>query len=159
MATNNSNKDGLKKPDAPVEPVAPDSKSKDSKSKKNESKYNPTVLRELVKSGANAKTIMEKMDIVHKQVLKHWLLRLSTTDRTDYEIPGLYDVNQRQAFVNSKGEIRFHMKNINFSDMELKPDDEFEVVVKNNQIILTKIAVGSKNPSAAAVKNIDEKNE
>ena len=92
-------------------------KSSDSsvdKVKKQESKYDANVLRDLIRNGKTASEIMLAMDIGHKQILKHHVLKLIATDKEFYEVPGLYDKNRRKAFVNSRGEIRMRMPNIDF---------------------------------------------
>ena len=111
-------------------------KSSDStvdKVKKQESKYDANVLRDLIRNGKTASEIMLAMDIGHKQILKHHVLKLIATDKEFYEVPGLYDKNRRKAFVNSRGEIRLRMTNIDFKGMPLKPETEFDVVVEDNK--------------------------
>src|SRR5574344_107621 len=113
-------------------------KSSDSrvdKVKKQESKYDANVLRDLIRNGKTASEIMLAMDIGHKQILKHHVLKLIATDKEFYEVPGLYDKNRRKAFVNSRGEIRLRMSNIDFKGMPLTPEAEFDVVVEDNKII------------------------
>ena len=117
-------------------------KSSDStvdKVKKQESKYDANVLRDLIRNGKTASEIMLAMDIGHKQILKHHVLKLIATDKEFYEVPGLYDKNRRKAFVNSRGEIRLRMPNIDFKGMSLEPDTEFDVVVEDDKIILIRI--------------------
>ena len=93
-------------------------KSSDStgdKVKKQESKYDANVLRDLIRNGKTASEIMLAMGISHKQILKHHILKLIATDKEFYEVPGLYDKNRRKAFVNSRGEIRLRMPNIDLA--------------------------------------------
>lgn len=137
----------VKKPELPVTTEIP------KKSKKIASKYDPVKLRRLIKEGKNASAIMAEMEISHKQVLKHHLLRLIDTDNCYYKIPGLYDQNLRKAFVNSKGEIRLRMVNIDFGAMPLTVDTEFDVEVIGNKIILTNLSMecnGDANDAAVA---------
>ena len=44
--------------------------------KRPESKYNASLLRECIREGLDAKSIMEKMNITHKPTLKHFVLKL-----------------------------------------------------------------------------------
>ena len=111
------------------------------KGKKPESKYDPALLRQLVKEGKAAKQIMEAMGINHKQILKHHLMKLCATDKTFYEIPGLYERNNRKAFVNAQGEIRIKQRLVDFGNMVLTPETEFDVVVEGNRIILINLSM------------------
>ena len=111
------------------------------KGKKPESKYDPAVLRNLVKEGKTAKQIMEAMGINHKQILKHHLMKLCATDKTFYEVPGLYERNNRKAFVNAQGEIRIKQRLVDFGSMVLTPETEFDVVVEGNKIILINLSM------------------
>ena len=126
-------------------------KSSDSrvdKVKKQESKYDANVLRDLIRNGKTASEIMLAMGICHKQILKHHVLKLIATDKEFYEVPGLYDKNRRKAFVNSHGEIRLRMSNIDFKGMSLEPDTEFDVVVEDDKIILIRIVAEPKLDSS-----------
>ena len=111
------------------------------KGKKPESKYDPALLRTLVKEGKTAKQIMEEMGIGHKQILKHHLMKLCATDKTFYEVPGLYERNNRKAFVNAQGEIRIKQRLVDFGSMVLTPETEFDVVVEGNKIILINLSM------------------
>ena len=111
------------------------------KGKKPESKYDPALLRQLVKEGKTAKQIMEAMGINHKQILKHHLMKLCATDKTFYEVPGLYERNNRKAFVNAQGEIRIKQRLVDFGSMVLTPETEFDVVVEGNRIILINLSM------------------
>ena len=111
------------------------------KVKKPESKYDPALLRTLVKEGKTAKQIMEAMGINHKQILKHHLMKLCATDKTFYEVPGLYERNNRKAFVNAQGEIRIKQRLVDFGSMVLTPETEFDVVVEGNRIILINLSM------------------
>ena len=111
------------------------------KGKKPESKYDPAVLRNLVKEGKTAKQIMDAMGIGHKQILKHHLMKLCATDKTFYEVPGLYERNNRKAFVNAQGEIRIKQRLVDFGNMVLTPETEFDVVVEGNKIILINLSM------------------
>ena len=129
--------------------------SEQMKGKKPESKYDAATLRTLIKSGKTASEIMTAMGISHKQILKHHVLKLIATDKDFYEVPGLYDRNRRKAFVNSRGEIRLRMSNIDFKDMPLKPETEFEVTVEGNKVILTHLGMPPEDPSPDASNEIE----
>ena len=118
------------------------------KTKKVENKYDAAELRRMIKEGRTCKEIMDALGINHKQQLKHHLMRLCTTDRAFYEIPGLYERNNRKAFVTNSGELKLRMKNIDFGDMVLKPDMEFDVTVQGNQIVLTNLSMVHQEPSS-----------
>ena len=129
--------------------------------RRKQSKFDSNKLRDLINQGLNANEIMDAFDINHKQVLKHWVLNLSTLDKKFYEIPGLYDLRMRQAYVNSQGQIRFHMKNIHWNKMQLRPEDEFTVEVTETQIILTRKKFNAQdsqdNPNNIIIDDEDTK--
>ena len=125
------------------------------KGKKPESKYDAATLRTLIKSGKTASEIMTAMGISHKQILKHHVLKLIATDKDFYEVPGLYDRNRRKAFVNSRGEIRLRMSNIDFKGMPLKPETEFDVIVVGSKVILTNQSMAPEDPSPDASNESD----
>ena len=134
-------------------------KSSDStvdKVKKQESKYDANVLRDLIRNGKTASEIMIAMGICHKQILKHHVLKLIATDKEFYEVPGLYDKNRRKAFVNSRGEIRLRMPNIDFKGMPLEPDTEFDVIVDGNKIILLHLGLETKPDSPNGSDELSE---
>lgn len=117
--------------------------------KKTLSKFNAEKLRNLIKQGKNANQIMAEMELVHKQVLKAHVQKLSTIDKVFYEVPGLFDINMRECYVNKNYEIKFNMKVLNLDGMILHPDDEFEVKVdaNTNTITLTKKVFNQKKKS------------
>ena len=110
--------------------------------KRVQNKFNADKLRSSIKSGKNANELMNELmnelGLVHKQVLKAHVQKLSTIDKTFYEVPGLFDINTRACYVNKNLEIKLNMKVIDLKGMTLHPDDEFEVSVNGNTIILTK---------------------
>ncbi len=103
--------------------------------------FNANRLRTLIKGGKTCTEIMEELGLKHKQVLKHYLLKLISLDKVFYEITGLYERNNRKCYVNSKGQILFKMNNIDFKDQILRPDIEFHVRVDGAKIILTNLAM------------------
>lgn len=119
-------------------------------SRKFVSTYDANKLRRLINEGKNAKEIMAELGLTHMQVLKHHLLKLCATDQKYYEIPGLYQRNNRKAFVNAKGEIKLRMANIDFGGNTFPPETEFDVQVTSNQIILTVITPSESSPITEA---------
>ena len=139
-----------KKNDIPVPPTVGEKK------KKAESKYDANVLRKLIKEGKTAKEIMETMNIAHKQILKHHVLKLCSSDHCFYEIPGLYGNAARKAYVNSKGEIKIKQNMIDFGSIELIPEKtEFDVTVEGNKIILTLQCNGDTGQSGIPLEDHD----
>ena len=112
-------------------------------------------LLDLIRNGKTASEIMLAMDIGHKQILKHHVLKLIATDKEFYEVPGLYDKNRRKAFVNSRGEIRLRMPNIDFKGMPLKPETEFDVIVEGSRVILIHLGLETKPVSPEAFAESD----
>jgi hypothetical protein len=107
------------------------------KKKRPESRYNASVLRQCIKEGLDAKSIMEKMDIAHKPTLKHYVLRLISDDRTFYDVKGLYLKSSSRPYVNKKGEVHFNIHKVDLGDMEIKEGDEFVITAEDGRIILT----------------------
>ena len=106
--------------------------------KKIESKYDPKTLRSLVKEGLDAPTIMERMNIKHKQTLKQYLLKLISTDRVLYDVKGLYLKDSKRPKVK-QGILKINLKAHDLGDLEVNENDEFSVEVSDGKIILTKI--------------------
>lgn len=109
------------------------------KKKRPESRYNASVLRELIKEGLDAKSIMERMGIVHKTVLKHYVLKLISDDRTFHDVKGLYLKSSSRPYVNKKGVVCFNIHKVDLGTMEVKEGDEFVVTTEDDRIILTVI--------------------
>ena len=109
------------------------------KKKRIESKYNAAKLREAIKGGNNAVQIMKILDIKHKQTLKQYVLKLISSDKQFYEIPGLYMNSSSKAKVTKYGTIKLILKNYDLGDFEFKEDDEFSVYSGENRIILEKL--------------------
>ena len=107
--------------------------------KRPESKYNASLLRECIKEGLDAKSIMEKMNITHKPTLKHFVLKLISQDRQFYDIKGLYLKSSSRPYVNKKGEVRFNVNKLDLGSLEVNEGDEFAVTVEDCKIILTVI--------------------
>lgn len=107
--------------------------------KKIESKYDPKTLRVLIKEGLDATTIMERMQIRHRQTLKQHVGKLISTDRVLYEVKGLYLKGSKRAKVNQQGILKINLKAYDLGDLEINEDDEFAVEASDGKIILTKI--------------------
>ena len=107
--------------------------------KKTESKYDPKTLRVLIKEGLDAATIMERMQIRHRQTLKQHVGKLISMDRELYEIKGLYLKGSKRAKVNQQGILKINLKAYDLGDLEINEDDEFAVEAIDGKIILTKI--------------------
>ena len=87
----------------------------------------------------NWSSSMERMGIAHKTVLKHYVLRLISDDRTYYDVKGLYLKSSSRPYVNKKGEVRFNVNKLDLGDLELKEGDEFAITAEDGKIILTVI--------------------
>ena len=109
------------------------------KKKRPESRYNASVLRECIKEGLDAKSIMERMGITHKPTLKHYVLRLISDDRTFYDVKGLYLKSSSRPYVNKKGVVCFNIHKVDLGDLEIKEGDEFAITAEDGRIILTVI--------------------
>ena len=96
----------------------------DTKNKRPESKYNASILRECLKEGLDAKSIMERMGIAHKPTLKHYILRLISEDRTFYDVKGLYLKSSSRPYVNKKGEVHFNINKLDLGELDIKEGDE-----------------------------------
>lgn len=107
--------------------------------KRPESKYNASLLRECIREGLDAKSIMEKMNITHKPTLKHFVLKLISQDRQFYDVKGLYLKSSARPYVNKKGEVRINVNKLDLGSLDVNEGDEFTVTVEDNRIILTVI--------------------
>ena len=122
-----------------VQPIEGDESDSGNEKKRPESKYNASLLRECIKEGLDAKSIMEKMNITHKPTLKHFVLKLISQDRQFYDIKGLYLKSSSRPYVNKKGEVRFNVNKLDLCSLEVNEGDEFAVTVEDGKIILTVI--------------------
>ena len=107
--------------------------------KKLESKYDRKTLRSLIKEGLDAATIMERMQIKHRQTLKQYILKLISTDRVLYEVKGLYLKDSKRPKVNQQGILKINLKAHDLGDLEINEGDEFSVEFIDGKISLTKI--------------------
>ena len=109
------------------------------KKKRPESKYNASTLRECIKEGLDAKSIMEKMGFAHKPTMKHYVLKLISDDRTFYDVKGLYLKSSSRPYVNKKGVVCFNIHKVDLGDLDIKEGDEFVITAEDGRIILTVI--------------------
>ena len=122
-----------------VQPIEGDEFDGGNEKKRPESKYNASLLRECIKEGLDAKSIMEKMNITHKPTLKHFILKLISQDRQFYDIKGLYLKSSSRPYVNKKGEVRINVNKLDLGSLDVNEGDEFAVTVEDGKIILTVI--------------------
>ena len=122
-----------------VQPIEGDEFDSGNEKKRPESKYNASLLRECIKEGLDAKSIMEKMNITHKPTLKHFVLKLISQDRQLYDVKGLYLKSSARPYVNKKGEVRINVNKLDLGSLDVNEGDEFAVTVEDNRIILTVI--------------------
>ena len=107
--------------------------------KRFESKYDAKSLRDSIQEGLDAKAIMERLGVRHKQTLKQYVLRLISDDRAFYEVKGLYLKSSAHPRVNAKGELKLILRNLDLGDLIVAAGDEFAVTAEDNRIILTRI--------------------
>ena len=122
-----------------VQPIEGDESGSVNEKKRPESKYNASLLRECIKEGLDAKSIMEKISITHKPTLKHFVLKLISQDRQFYDVKGLYLKSSARPYVNKKGEVRINVNKLDLGSLDVNEGDEFAVTVEDNRIILTVI--------------------
>ena len=122
-----------------IQPIEGDEFDGVNEKKRPESKYNASLLRECIREGLDAKSIMEKMNITHKPTLKHFVLKLISQDRQFYDVKGLYLKSSARPYVNKKGEVRINVNKLDLGSIDVNEGDEFAVTVEDNRIILTVI--------------------
>lgn len=104
-----------------------------------ESTYNAAKLRELLNNGADARTIMEKLEIKSKQVLKQHCLKLIQEDKKYYDIPLLYEKgSSKYVKVSSNGDIKLSKSTLRAQGADVAVGDSFTISVEDGKIILTK---------------------
>lgn len=117
-----------------------ETKKKSGKKRGFETKYDANKLRELVLAGKTADEIQKEMEVVSRQSLRQWILKLIQTDKRFYEVPGLYvRGTTKYPMVNFKGDIRLTKKMLEFSGSTYKHGDQFEIEADNEKIILTRL--------------------
>lgn len=104
-----------------------------------ESKYDEKKLRTLIQEGKGANHIRETLGIATMQSLRQHVMRLCNTDRTFYDVPGLYVRNQRMPQINFKNQLTLSPKMMDFEGSTYKHGDKFEIQIDNDKIILTRL--------------------
>jgi hypothetical protein len=127
--------------------------SGDGKAKKGfESTYQADKLRECIKAGLNARSIMEKLGVKSKQVLKQHVLKLIQEDKVFYEILGLYEKGGTTIRATPKGELKIGPSVLKAQGADVSPGDEFHLSVDGDIIILSKV---KKDATSASTDNPD----
>lgn len=105
-----------------------------------ESKYNPTLLRQLVETGTDAKTAKEKLGLASLQSLRSHLMRLSVEDNQLRSLPGLYERSNSRVRVTKHG-IKITPKKLEAIEADFPMNSEFTIEVdEDNRIILSLVA-------------------
>ena len=104
-----------------------------------ESTYQADKLREAIKSGMNAREIMDALDIKSKQVMKQHCLKLIQEDKVYYDIPGLYEKGTRNIKATPKGEIKIGPSVLKSQGADVAPGAEFYLTVDGDSIILSRV--------------------
>ena len=100
-------------------------------------KYDPDKLRRLIREGKTAKQIMKEFRI-SSFTLKEHLLLLQRKDRTNYDIPGLFEdqetakrtIKRRHGYVCAPGSQYLPA---------FRTADSFEMIEREDRIILKKL--------------------
>jgi hypothetical protein len=104
-----------------------------------ESTYQADKLRECINQGLSAKSIMDKLNVKSKQVLKQHVLKLIQEDKEFYEVHGLYEKGGRCIRATPKGEIKIGPSVLRAQGITVNPGDEFHLSVDGAVIILSKM--------------------
>ncbi len=125
-----------------------------------ESKYDENRLRTMIKEGQSASQIKEDLGIATMQSLRQHVMRLINTDRTFYDVPGLYVRGQRLPQINFKGEIRLTPKMMDFEGSTYKHGDKFEIEIDNEKITLSRVGTSAETPEVEEpVAEVEEESE
>jgi hypothetical protein len=117
-----------------------ENQSVDSKTKKGfESTYQADKLRDCITKGFSARSIMDKLNIKSKQVLKQHVLKLIQEDKEFYEVSGLYEKGGRTIRATPKGELKIGPSVLKAQGIVVAPGDEFYLSVDGNSVILSKV--------------------
>jgi hypothetical protein len=113
------------------------------KKKIKESMYNPTLLRQLVETGADAKTAKEKLGLASLQSLRAHLMRLSVEDNQLRTLRNLYQRSNARVCLTKNG-LKITLKKMEAIEGDFPINSEFTIEVdEDNRIILTKIGASS----------------
>jgi hypothetical protein len=100
-------------------------------------RFRPDVLRRMIKEGKRAREIMKEL-AVSRFTLKEHLLLLQRLDKKYYEIPDLFEdqeralrvIRRRRGFIASPASLCLP---------DFRPADAFEMIEREGRIILQKI--------------------
>ena len=104
-----------------------------------ESTYQADKLRESIKQGLSARSIMDKLTIKSKQVLKQHILKLIQEDKCYYELRGLYEKGSTTIRATPKGELKIGPSVLRAQGAAVAAGDEFHLSVADGVILLSKI--------------------
>ena len=104
-----------------------------------ESTYQADKLREAIKANLSARSIMEKLGVKSKQVLKQHVLKLIQEDKEFYEIHGLYEKGGTRIRATPKGELKIGPSVLKSQGAAVASGDEFHLSVDGDVIILSKV--------------------
>jgi hypothetical protein len=123
-----------------------------------ESKYNPTLLRQLVEEGADAKTAKETLGLASLQSLRTHLMRLSVESQNLMTLPGLYERSSSRVRLTKNG-IKVTPKKLESIEGDFPINSEFTVEIDqdNKQIVLTLVtATGQNSEEEPTASSTDE---
>jgi hypothetical protein len=113
-----------------------------------ESTYQADKLREAIKAGLSARSIMEKLAVKSKQVLKQHVLKLIQEDKEFYEVRGLYEKGGTTIRATPKGELKIGPSVLRAQGITLSPGDELHLATDGAfTVILSKIAEKDTAPA------------
>jgi len=118
-----------------------------------ESTYQADKLREAIKQGLSARSIMENLNVKSKQVLKQHVLKLIQEDKVFYEVRGLYEKGGTTIRATPKGELKIGPSVLKSQGAIVAAGDEFHLSVDGDVIILSKV---KKDASAADIGDTAE---
>ena len=78
-----------------------------------------------------AKEIQDTLGLGSRQVLKQHVLKLSTEDKTLYEVPDLFTTSVTRPRVDAKGMLKLSLGKMNLPGMEINSGDYFEVAAED----------------------------
>jgi hypothetical protein len=99
-------------------------------------RYDPDKLRTMIEEGKTAKEIIKEFNISPYTLREH-LAMLQELDKKVYIIKGLFDHSEKEKPKFRKEGIVFSREILDKSGFE--PGDAFEMIVKDDRIILKKI--------------------
>ena len=110
-----------------------------------ESKYDPNMLRELIQSGKTADELLKLTGLATKTSLRAHVGKLIQSDKTFYEVEGLYTRTHNTLKAGKYG-LKLSLKKLE-SLGDFPEGTEFTVKSASGQIILTMVSVdGAEDP-------------